>query len=53
MTTDPGREPQLMRNERDIYRTALRIIAGYEECLDNLLSDREVALEALRLGEEP
>lgn len=29
-------------------RQALRIIAGYEQCLDNLMSNADVAREALK-----
>ena len=38
-----------------VMREALEIIAGLRQCLDNLMGNRDVALEALRLtrNEEP
>lgn len=39
-----------VRAERDLYRGALRIIAGEAQCVDNLLSHADIAREALRLA---
>lgn len=39
-----------LRAERDLYRYALRIIAGQAQCVDNLLSHADIAREALRLA---
>ena len=37
-----------MKAENRRLRLALRIIAGYEQCLDNLMSNADIAREALR-----
>lgn len=36
----------------EIALQALRIIAGKQQCIDNLMSHAEIAAEALRLIEE-
>ena len=39
-----------LRAERDLYRYALRIIAGQGQSMDNRLSHPDIAREALRLA---
>jgi len=40
-------EIERLRVERARLRLALRIIAGYEQCLDNLMSNGDLARAAL------
>ena len=39
-----------LERELSAARKALRIISGEEQCVDNLLSDKEVARAALTMG---
>lgn len=46
-------ENKLLREALNIAREGLLIVSGQRQCIDNLLSHEAVALEALRLIEEP
>lgn len=42
-----------LKADLNIARQGLLIVSGQSQCVDNLLSNQDVALEALRLIEEP
>ena len=47
------KELEQVKEERDFLRGALEMIAGLRQCVDNLMSDKDIAREALEKQDGP